>query len=360
MFKRTRLYDCQKEAGAVFTEFYQWQLPLHYGSQIEEHHAVRQDAGVFDVSHMTIVDCLGAGTREFLRYLLANDVDKMENSARALYSLMLNHRGGILDDLIAYFRAADNYRLVLNCGTRERDIQWIQQHIGNFSLGIQQRIDCAMLAVQGPNAREKTLSCLPPKVMDAASTLENFAVCECDDWFIARTGYTGEDGFEIILPGEQAESFWQSLIEAGVKPCGLGARDSLRLEAGMMLYGQDMDENTTPYESNLKWSVSLDPNRDFIGKTALELQDQPKRKMIGLVLPKKAGIMRPGQSVQLPEGEGQITSGGFSPSCDCSIALARVPITAAEKAEVMIRQKTVSARIVKPRFVKNGQSLIGD
>lgn len=362
MYKRTPLYELQAQAGAVFTEFYQWQLPLHYGSQLEEHHAVRNSAGVFDVTHMNIVDCLGAGTREFLRYLLANDVDRMSDSGKALYSVMLNHRGGILDDLIAYFRAADSYRMVLNCGTRENDIDWIQQHIGNFSLGLQQRIDLVMLAVQGPDAIKKTLACLPPTVMDEAATLQPFDACEIDDWFIARTGYTGEDGFEIMLPVKHAQEFWQQLIAADVQPCGLGARDSLRLEAGMMLYGQDMDDTVTPLESSLGWTVAWEPaERDFIGRAALELQreNKGKRRMVGLVLPKKAGIMRPGQKFITEDGvEGLITSGGYSPTLDCSIALARVPATQAQVGEVIIRGKPHQVKVVKPRFVKHGKSLI--
>lgn len=362
MTKRTRLYQDHIHAGATLVDFSGWQMPLHYGSQIAEHYVVRRDAGVFDVSHMTVVDLLGTAGRTFLRNILANDVDRLIGIGNALYSCMLNHHGGVLDDLIVYYQAPDHYRLVLNAGTREKDLNWLKQQIDSLSVGIQERLDLSMLAIQGPKAIAKTLSILNPTQMDAVMTLQPFEAIDIYGWFFARTGYTGEDGLEVILPSEQVSAFWQSLVSAGIKPCGLGARDTLRLEAGMMLYGQDMDETVSPLESGLSWSVAMEPrDRDFIGRAALELQlqDGLKRKMVGLVLEDK-GVMRSHQKVIIEGvGEGCITSGSFSPTLDCSIALARVPIDARGDCLVEVRDKLLRARIVKPRFVKHGKILKG-
>lgn len=358
MSNTTPLHQQHIDAGANLVDFHGWQLPIHYGSQIEEHNIVRQDAGMFDVSHMTIVDCLGAGGRQFLRHLLANDVDRLAHPGKALYSCMLNHQAGIIDDLIVYFRAADNYRLVLNAATREKDLAWLQRQTGGLSVGLQERSEFAMIAIQGPKAIEKTLSVLGSAEMDAASTLQAFEAVDVGDWFIARTGYTGEDGFEVILPANEAPEFWSALAKAGVAPCGLGARDTLRLEAGMLLSGQDMDETVSPYEAALGWTVSMD-NRDFIGRAALQLQQEKgiKRKLVGLVLEGK-GIMRHGQTVRIGDQEGVITSGSYSPTLARSVALARVPKEAEGEVVVEIRNQQIPARIVNPRFYKQGQSLI--
>lgn len=361
MSNKTPLYTLHQQANAHMVDFFGWQMPLHYGSQMAEHHCVRQDAGVFDVSHMTIVDLLGAGGRQFLRHLLANDVDCLAHPGRALYSCMLNHQGGVIDDLIVYFIAPDHYRLVLNAATRDKDLTWLQQQTNGLSVGLQERSELTMLAVQGPNAIEKTCSVLSPEHMDAAATLQPFELSSEHNFFIARTGYTGEDGFEMIVPAEQATTLWQRLIDAGVMPCGLAARDTLRLEAGLLLYGQDMDETTTPYESGLGWTVAMEPaDRDFIGKAALQLQKEKgvTRQLVGLILEEK-GVMRSGQAVKVSSGEvGVITSGTFSPTLGRSIALARVSVTIGETCDVNIRGKYLTARVVKPRFVKKGQSLL--
>lgn len=358
MSKTTPLHQQHIDAGATIVDFHGWQLPIHYGSQLEEHNAVRTDAGMFDVSHMTIVDCLGAGGRQFLRHLLANDIDKLAHPGKALYSCMLNHQAGIIDDLIVYSRAADNYRLVLNAATREKDLAWLQRQTGDLSVGFQERSEYAMIAIQGPKAIEKALSVLGSAEMDATSTLQAFEAVDVGDWFIARTGYTGEDGLEVVMPANEAPAFWQALLEAGVRPCGLGARDTLRLEAGMLLSGQDMDETVSPYETALGWTIALG-ERDFIGRAALELQKEQgaKRKLVGLVLEGK-GVMRHGQRVYMGEHEGLITSGGYSPTLSCSIALARLPKGAEGDASVEIRRQRIPARIVKPRFYKQGNSLI--
>lgn len=357
MISKTALHAAHLASGARMVDFHGWEMPLHYGSQLDEHRCVRTDAGMFDVSHMNVVDVLGAGGRQFLRHLLTNDVDTLQHAGRALYSCMCNEHGGIIDDLIVYQRAPDNYRLVLNSATRVRDLAWIRKQIIGFSAGLQERTDLTMLAVQGPNAIQKTLSILPPAQIDAVSTLAPFESVEVDQWFFARTGYTGEDGLEIIVPQNMINSLWTSLLEAGVKPCGLAARDTLRLEAGLLLYGQDMDETTTPLESGLAWTVKWQPeDRAFIGRGALLAQKQHnlKRKFVGLTLQDK-GVMRSGQRV-IVDGhtDGIITSGTYSPTLAQSIALARVPIETGDHVMIDIRGKQFPATVSKPRFVKHG------
>lgn len=362
MSKKTALYEQHKQAGAKLVDFHGWMMPLHYGSQLDEHHQVRTDAGVFDVSHMTVVDLLGAGGRNFLRYLLSNDVDRLKHAGKAFYTLMLNHRGGIIDDLIVYYRAPDNYRLILNSATREQDLDWIHKNNENaHAAGIQERTDLSILAVQGPKAIERVCSVLTSAQTSEITKLQPFEAIACGEFFFARTGYTGEDGLEIILPSKQAPDFWESLLKAGVKPCGLGARDTLRLEAGMLLYGQDMDETTTPFESSLGWAVALEPaDRIFIGREALERQKEQgcKRKLVGLILEDR-GVMRAGQTVIVEGiGEGIITSGSYSPTLEKSIALARVPFDTKDSCFVDIRGKKVPARVTKPRFVRHGRSIV--
>lgn len=357
MIAKTPLYASHQACGAKMVDFHGWEMPLHYGSQLDEHHAVRQHAGMFDVSHMTVVDVLGAGGRQFLRQLLTNDVDQLQHIGRALYTCMCNEHGGIIDDLIVYQRAPDNYRLVLNSATRATDLAWIRQKIIGFSAGLQERPELAMIAVQGPDAIKKTLAILNPTQADAVSTLAYFESVDVDDWFFARTGYTGEDGLEIIVPQGDVADLWASLLAAGIKPCGLAARDTLRLEAGMLLYGQDMDDITTPLESGLAWTIQFQPeDRDFIGKGALSSLKQQgiKRKLVGLSIESK-GIMRAGQRVMI-DGcpDGIITSGSYSPTLAKSIAFARVPVETGEQVNVDIRGKLFPAKVSKPRFVKHG------
>jgi aminomethyltransferase len=341
-------------------DFGGWDMPVHYGSQIEEHHAVRRDAGMFDVSHMLVADVTGARAREYLRYLLANDVAKLKDPGKALYSCMLNERGGVVDDLIAYFIAEDRFRVVVNAGTREKDIAWLNQHAGAFGVEIRPRTDLAMIAVQGPNARTKAASLLGAHGATALE-LKPFFGREFAPYFVSRTGYTGEDGWEIMLPAAEAPALWQALKNAGVAQCGLGARDTLRLEAGMNLYGNDMDENVTPLESGLTWTVAFDPpERDFIGRRALEEQKRAgvARKLVGLVLEDR-GVLRSHQKVFVPGlGEGELTSGTFSPTLERSIGLARVPAATGERVEVDVRGKRLAARVVKYPFVRQGKALI--
>ncbi|MDE2346529.1 MAG: glycine cleavage system aminomethyltransferase GcvT [Gammaproteobacteria bacterium] len=360
MGKQTVLYDTHVASGARMVDFGGWDMPVNYGSQIEEHHAVRRDAGMFDVSHMTVLDLEGANTREFLGKLLANDVGKLRVPGKALYSCMLNEQGGVIDDLIVYFLRDDWFRMVVNAATHDKDLDWITEQAQAFDVMINER-DLAMIAVQGPNARSKAVQALPAEAREAALALKPFTALKYGGFFIARTGYTGEDGFEIMLPPAQAADFWKSLHAQGVVPCCLGARDTLRLEAAMNLYGQDMDERVSPLEAGLDWTVAWDPaERVFIGRYALEAQRDVgiKRKLVGLLL-EEPGVMRSHQKVIAEgAGEGEITSGTFSPTLQHSIALARVPVNTAGNVQVDIRGKLCKARVVKPPFVRNGKVLI--
>jgi aminomethyltransferase len=347
--------------GGKLVDFAGWDMPINYGSQIDEHNNVRNDAGMFDVSHMTVVDLTGERTREFLRYLLANNVDRLKDSGKALYSCMLNDDGGVIDDLIVYFLSDDFFRMVVNAGTREKDIAWLEKQAPAFGVTVTERPELAMIAVQGPNAREKALPLLSDQVREKAAGLKPFVGVLDGDWFIARTGYTGEDGFEIVLPADAAATFWRQLRDAGVRPTGLGARDTLRLEAGMNLYGSDMDETVSPLEAALGWTVAWEPaERDFIGRAALEKQREAgtKQKLVGLLLEDK-GVLRNHQKVVTDgDGEGEITSGSFSPTLQRAIAFARVPKATGDTCQVDVRGKLLSARVVKPPFVRNGEAQI--
>ncbi len=356
MTQKTVLNQTHRDAGAKMVDFGGWDMPIHYGSQIEEHHAVRNDAGMFDVSHMTVIDVHGDQARDFLRLLVANSVDKLAVPGKALYSCMLNEAGGIIDDLIVYYLGDTFYRVVVNASTRDKDVAWMQKVAGDFAVRLEERSDLAMVAVQGPNARSKVMSLLSAEAAVAADALGKFVACDADGYFIARTGYTGEDGFEIIVPEAKAIDFWQRLTAAGVRPCGLGARDTLRLEAGMALYGQDMDETVSPYEAGLAWTVALDADRNFIGRIALEKQkaEGNARQMIGLVMDEK-GVLRHGQAVFTASGQGEILSGTFSPTLSKAIALARVPAGDNGAVEVDIRGKRHPVRVVKYPFVRNGK-----
>jgi aminomethyltransferase len=346
------------EAGARIVDFGGWDMPLHYGSQKEEHHAVRQQAGMFDVSHMTIVDLKGERVRDFLRHLLANDVAKLQVAGKALYTCMLDEDGGVIDDLIVYFMHESRFRVVVNAATREKDLTWIRGHAEPYAVDVQERADLAMIAVQGPQARELAAPCVAAEWRDPALELKPFFSMEAGDMFIARTGYTGEDGWEIVMPAGQAPAIWDRLLAAGVAPCGLAARDTLRLEAAMNLYGSDMDETISPLEAGLGWTVAWDPDdRDFIGRGPLEQTraDSSRQRFVGLLLEDK-GVLRNHQRVVVEGiGDGKITSGGFSPTIGRSIALARVPAGDYDRARVDVRGKLLGVRIVKTPFVRNGQ-----
>jgi len=348
-------------------DFGGWDMPVNYGSQIEEHNAVRNNCGMFDVSHMCPVDVVGADCRTFLSRLVANDVAKLQVAGKALYAAMLNEAGGVIDDLIIYFLTETRFRIVVNAGTALKDLAWMQAKAAEWKLDvtITQRRDSdtangpalGIIAVQGPNARAKVWEVLP-QAKAATEGLKAFFAAEVDQYFIASTGYTGEDGFEIMLPAAEAEAMWNKLNAAGVAPCGLGARDTLRLEAGMNLYGQDMDETVSPLDAGLAWTVATKDERDFVGKAAL-LANGQKKQFLGLILLDK-GVLRGHQQVITKQGNGEITSGSFSPTLQQSIALARLPLGVAigDEVEVDIRGKLLKAKVVKPVFARNGKSVI--
>ncbi len=363
MLKKTILNSAHRALGARMVDFGGWDMPVNYGSQIEEHHAVRRDCGMFDVSHMCPVDLVGADCRPFLSRLVANDVAKLTVSGKALYTAMLNTSGGVIDDLIIYFLSETHFRIVVNAGTAEKDLAWMQAKAAEWKMEvtITQRRDgdhaLGMIAVQGPNARAKVWQVLP-QARAATEGLKPFFAAEVEQYFIASTGYTGEDGFEIMIPATEAEAIWQKLKDAGVAPCGLGARDTLRLEAGMNLYGQDMDETVSPLDAGLAWTVAMKDDRDFVGKSALTAAGQQQR-LLGLILLDK-GVLRSHQKIITRQGNGEITSGSFSPTLQQSIALARLPlgVQIGDEVEVDIRGKLLTAKVVKPVFARNGKAVI--
>lgn len=355
MGQHTPLYASHQQAGAKLVDFAGWDMPIHYGSQLDEHQAVRGSAGMFDVSHMTIIDLHGKDVKQFLRMLLANDIEKLKNPGKALYSCMLNEDGGVIDDLIVYYLAKDHYRIIFNAGTRDMVCAWLTLQLSRYQTTLELRDDLSILAIQGPEAISRLKSVLTPDQFTIVQHLKPFHTMANGDMFIARTGYTGEDGVEIVLPNEKIVKLWEACLQAGIKPCGLGARDTLRLEAGLNLYGTDMDIDTTPLESNLAWTVALQPEgRHFVGRAALlEQKQQPHLQLVGLVLETK-GVLRNHLPVWVNGQQGEITSGSYSPTLQQGIAMARIPAGSAQTCEVELRGKRLPARIVKLPFVKNG------
>lgn len=361
MGNKTALYSTHQAMKGKLVDFGGWDMPLHYGSQIEEHHKVRQGAGMFDVSHMTVVDVKGADAKAYLQYLLANDVSKIENLlGKALYSGMLNTDGGVIDDLIVYYMG-DWFRTVVNCGTREKDLAWMTKVAADFNVTLTERDDLAMIAIQGPEAIALTKTVVSSESQAVIDSLKIFQGLASGDWFIARTGYTGEDGLEIMLPNDQAVAFWSALADAGVSPCGLGARDTLRLEAGMNLYGHEMDDGVSPLVANMGWTIAWEPSsRNFIGRDKIQAEKVAgvKQKLVGLVL-RERGVLRAEQivSVEGTDEKGVITSGTFSPTLGYSIALARVPASIGSTCTVDMRGKQVAVEVVAPNFVRNGKQV---
>lgn len=361
MGQRTPLYQAHVALGARLVDFGGWDMPVQYTSVLDEHHAVRGDQGMFDVSHMTVLELTGPDAPAYLRHLLANDVAKIKLPGKAIYSLMLNDQGRVLDDLIAYAPTPEQpelWRVIVNCGTHDKDIAWMQRQAASFRISLIERTDLAMIAVQGPNARATVAGLIGAERAARIAELALFQGADCgDDWFIARTGYTGEDGLEILMPSEHSEAFWQQLVDAGVRPCGLGARDTLRLEAGMPLYGNDLSENESPLSSHVAWSI--DWNHDFIGKAALlaERDAGVSHQLVGLVLEGK-GVLRAHMRVVI-DGvtDGETTSGTFSPTLQQAIAFARIPVTNATQAHVDVRGKLLPVRIVKPVFARRGAAI---
>ncbi len=360
MGQRTPLYALHLALGAKIVDFGGWDLPLHYASQVEEHHEVRRDCGVFDVSHMTVIDITGLQAKEWLQYLLANDVERLNTPGRALYSAMLNEQGGVVDDMIVYLMPT-GYRLIVNAATRDQDMAWMETQRQGYDVQLQERPELALLAIQGPQARHKVAELVSQARGQLIQQLKPFEGQSNGDWFIARTGYTGEDGLEIVLPADQAPAFFNDLVGAGISPIGLGARDTLRLEAGMNLYGQDIHLSVSPLCANMAWTIAWEPaSRKFVGREALEAEKAGgvQLKLVGLVLEER-GVLRAHQVVRIANvGEGEITSGSFSPTLSKSIALARVPMATADRAEVEIRGKWYPVRVVKPTFVRQGKALI--
>ena len=360
VLKTTPLNAVHRAAGARMVDFGGWDMPVHYGSQIEEHHAVRRDAGLFDVSHMQAVDIEGTGARNFLRLALANNVDKLKATGKALYTCMLNESGGVVDDLIVYFFRDDFFRLVVNAGTAEKDIRWLESlaQRTDAAVHITPLRDRALLAIQGPHARTVFWNAFPG-TKEATEALGPFSATLAGGMMVARTGYTGEDGFEVAFAGSRAEEVWNTLVANGARPAGLGARDTLRLEAGMNLYGQDMDEGVSPLDAGLAWTVDLKAPRDFVGRAALEKKGQVS-DFLGLLLMDKGGVLRSHQRVVADNAEGEITSGTFSPTLGLSIALARLPrgVKPGDVVQVLVRDKQLAARVVKPPFVRNGKALV--
>jgi aminomethyltransferase len=356
MTRKTVLNDSHRALGAKMVDFGGWDMPIHYGSQIEEHHAVRRAAGMFDVSHMTVVDLAGNRCREFLRYLLANNVDKLKKPGKALYTCMLNSVGGVIDDLIVYYRDEQHFRLVVNAATRDKDLAWLETQAPPFGVEVRERPELAMIAVQGPEARQRFAGLLDGDRATAVLGLGKFVAVELGDLFVARTGYTGEDGFEITVPASVAVDWWNRLLSVGVRPAGLGARDTLRLEAGMNLYGQDMDETVSPLEAGLAWTVALEGARNFIGRPALEAQlaTGVPRQLLGVVMDDK-GVLRHGQKVLAGCGEGEVLSGTFSPSVGKAIAMVRIPAGEPGALRVDIRGREVPLRVVPLPFVREGK-----
>ncbi len=359
MGKKTPLFDEHGRLGAKIVDFGGWDMPLHYGSQIEEHNIVRNDAGMFDVSHMTVVDVVGGQARRFLSHLLANDIQRLKQKGKALYSCMLNEQAGIIDDLIAFYIEDDHYRLVVNAATRDKDIDWMTRLGSNYDIRIDERDDVAMIAVQGPHARDKVHRLMDESQRHALEKLVPFHSLNPGDMFISRTGYTGEDGYEIILPAAKTVEFWRALLQEGVKPAGLGARDTLRLEAGLNLYGTDMDETTTPLESGLGWTIAWEPvEREFMGRASLEAKsmDSATKRFVGLILNDR-GVLRSHQRIIKDNREvGEVTSGTFSPVLGKAIAFARIAADVENDCLVEMRGRQLPARIVKPPFVKHGKA----
>ena len=350
---KTLLNKSHIELGAKMVNFSNWEMPISYSSLIEEHNAVRNTVGIFDVSHMSVFDFDGDNQVAFFEKIFANDIKKIYKDNKAIYGALLNEEGGILDDLIIY-HANNKFRLVSNCSTREQNRQWFEKHAVEFGVKVMERSDMGILAIQGPDAINKILEI---KEIDAqVNALQSFGCMFEGDKLYARTGYTGEDGLELIVPTKDINHLWDQALELGCTPIGLGARDTLRLEAGLNLYGNDMTINNHPYESNMGWTIDMsDENREFIGKDALLSIDQSKsQKIVGIILQDK-GVLRSGYEITHEQGKGVVLSGSYSPTLQSSIGLARVDQGYKENGKVMIRNKLLNVDFVSPRFLGQGK-----
>lgn len=354
---RTPMYDLHVALGAKMVDFNEWELPLHYGSQIEEHNQVRQDCGVFDISHLTITDITGSQACAFLQKMLCSDVAQL-SAKQMCFSLFLTEDAGIIDE-VGVLQIADGYRLLSNAAPKTTIRKWLTEHADDFTVSIQARDDLAILAIQGPNTHRHLNTVLNSSRKALLNNLQHHQGAADGDWFIARMGYTGEDGVEIFLPDSQAVDLFNELMGCGIPPIGIGARDTLRIEAGYALYGADISEQTQPACVNLLNRVDFLPtDREFIGRHKLLSAKQCNRVLVGLVLEER-GVLREGQPVHVEGfGEGVITSGSYSPTLGKAIALALLPAATQDRAEVEIRGKWYPVRVVQPPFVRHGKILV--
>jgi aminomethyltransferase len=351
---RTPFYDIHRSLGAKIVDFHGWEMPLQYSGIVDEHINVRTNAGLFDVSHMGRFEIKGPAAFACLQKLITNDLAKLADY-QALYSPMCNEDGGIVDDIIAYKLAHDRFLVVVNASNRSRDLDWISKH--SQSAQVEDVSDrTSLLALQGPRASEALQKLVEPNLQAIKPFSLVRASIDGIECMISRTGYTGEDGFEIFCDSSRIE-VWEKLMQHagtfGIKPSGLGARDTLRIEAGLMLYGNDMDENTTPLEVPLKWTVSFDKKEEFIGKKAL-IDSSPSRRLAGFEVLEKR-IARQGNKVILDDlSVGFVTSGSFSPTLRKSIGFCFVPtgILQGQPIQIEIGGKHYEARVRSTRFYK--------
>lgn len=351
---RTPLYDTHVRLNGRIVDFHGWELPVWYTGIMEEHLAVRTAAGIFDVSHMGEIRISGADAVAYLNGLTTIDVGTME-TGQAKYTFLLNEQGGIIDDLLVYCVKPDEYLLCVNASNREHDLAWLKAHVMAKVAIADESAQTAMLAVQGPAAA---------RILEATLAFDltgmrryHFTVRESrfGRLMLSRTGYTGEDGVEIFLANAEAPALWETLVEAGAVPCGLGARDTLRLEMGYPLHGNDIDTTTTPLEAGLGFALDMH-KPDFLGKNRLQGQREAglARRLTGLSLLEK-GVPRQGYPCERGgQVVGRITSGSISPVLQVGIALAYLDagVKAGDEIEIMIRSKAIRARVVKPPFVQ--------
>jgi len=344
--KKTYLNEFHSTHDGNLVDFSGWEMPINYGSQINEHNEVRTNVGIFDVSHMAVFDFSGDNQVEFLKKLLPNDVTKILNSKRALYSPLLNENGGILDDLIVYHTGNNHFRIISNCATRQQNNDWFNEKAKQFEVKVNFQENASIIAIQGPNSDE-VLSTL------YSLDLKNFHIYQDDEVMIARTGYTGEIGFEIISNQKKGLELWNHFISKDVKPIGLAARDTLRLEAGLNLYGSDMTINNHPYESNLGWTIdNSDENRNYIGKNSLAIEAESKKKLIGFYTEER-GVLRAGSKVHFAGGEGIVTSGTWSPTFKKNIGFCRVDANYPAQGNALLRDKEINLHFCETNFLKH-------
>lgn len=361
MGQPTPLHDVHIALGAKMIERDGWNMPLHYGDQVDEHHQVRTACGVFDVSHLCVLDVGGSAAQAWLSLHLSNDVGRLAQPGQAQYSLLLSETGGILADVLVY-RLTTGFRLITDPACKTQLLDALHTHPDTDTLHVTEASNTALLAIQGPQARERCAALVSAARAAVIEQLSPFQAQEVEGWFIARTGFTGEDGLEILLPAEDATAFFYELIGAGVTPAGLAARDTLRVEAGFCQYGQDLTLHTSPLSLSLEHVIAWEPHdRRFIGRSALEqlrADGGDTHRLVGLILEER-GILRHGDVVRVEGlGSGMITSGSFSPTLGKIIALAQVPAGTSDRAEVEVRGKWYPVRVVRPGFVRHGTPLI--